>query len=89
MIQKQLQIVNKLGLHARAAAKFVQTASRFASHVEITRNGKTVNGKSIMGVMMLAASQHSWIDVTIEGEDESEALSAIETLVGNRFGEDR
>jgi len=89
MMQKQLQIINKLGLHARAAAKFVQTASRFASLIEITRNGKTVNGKSIMGVMMLAASQHSFIDVTISGEDESEALMAIETLVNNRFGEDR
>jgi phosphocarrier protein HPr len=89
MMQKQLQIINKLGLHARAAAKFVQTASKFASHIEITRNGKTVNGKSIMGVMMLAASQHSWIDVTTEGEDEVEALSAIETLVNNRFGEER
>ena len=88
-MQKQLQIINKLGLHARAAAKLVQTASKFASLVEITRNGKTVNGKSIMGVMMLAASQHSWIDVTITGEDESEALIAIETLVNNRFGEDR
>ncbi len=89
MMQKQLQIINKLGLHARAAAKFVQTASKFASHIEITRNGKTVNGKSIMGVMMLAASQHSWIDITTEGEDEAEALSAIEILVNNRFGEDR
>lgn len=88
-MQKQLQIINKLGLHARAAAKFVQTASKFASHIEITRNGKTVNGKSIMGVMMLAASQHSWIDITTEGEDEAEALSAIEILVNNRFGEDR
>lgn len=89
MQNKPLQIINKLGLHARAAAKFVQTASRYASHIEITRNGKTVNGKSIMGVMMLAASQHSWIDVSIEGEDELEALAAIETLVNNRFGEER
>lgn len=89
MLQKQLQIINKLGLHARAAAKFVQTASRFSSHIEISRNGKTVNGKSIMGVMMLAASQHSWIDVSIEGEDETEALVALETLVNNRFGEER
>ncbi|MGE3318095.1 MAG: HPr family phosphocarrier protein [Candidatus Berkiella sp.] len=89
MMQKQIQIINKLGLHARAAAKFVQTASRFSSHIEISRNGKTVNGKSIMGVMMLAASQHSWIDVAIEGEDEIDALAAIETLVNNRFGEER
>lgn len=89
MIQKQLQIINKLGLHARAAAKFVQTASRFASHIEITRNDKTVNGKSIMGVMMLAASQHSWIELSIEGEDELEAFGAIERLVANRFGEER
>ncbi len=89
MQNKQIQIINKLGLHARAAAKFVQTASRYGSHIEITRNGKTVNGKSIMGVMMLAASQHSWIDVSVEGEDETEALAAIEALVSNRFGEER
>ncbi|HRE32897.1 MAG TPA: HPr family phosphocarrier protein [Candidatus Berkiella sp.] len=89
MIQKELQIVNKLGLHARAAAKMVQTASRYASLIELSRNGKTVNGKSIMGVMMLAASQHSWIEVRIEGEDEADAFNAIETLIANRFGEER
>ncbi len=89
MITKSLQIINKLGLHARAAAKFVQTAARFASHIEISRNDKTVNGKSIMGVMMLAASQHSWIELHIEGEDEQAALMAIETLIANRFGEER
>jgi phosphocarrier protein len=89
MIQKQLQIINKLGLHARAAAKVVQTASRYESHVEITRNEKTVNGKSIMGVMMLAASQDSWIDVQVEGPDEIAAFAAIEALIANRFGEER
>ncbi|MCS5710722.1 HPr family phosphocarrier protein [Candidatus Berkiella aquae] len=89
MIKKELQIINKLGLHARAAAKLVQTASRYASLIELTRNGKTVNGKSIMGVMMLAASQHSFIEVRIEGEDEVDAFNAIEKLIANRFGEER
>lgn len=89
MIKKELQIINKLGLHARAAAKMVQTASRYASLIELSRNGKTVNGKSIMGVMMLAASQHSFIEVHIEGEDEVDAFNAIEKLIANRFGEER
>ena len=89
MLKKQLQIINKLGLHARAAAKLVQTASKFESHIEISRNGKTVNGKSIMGVMMLAASLHSWVELMIEGPDEVEAMTAIESLIANRFGEER
>lgn len=89
MIRKKIQIINKLGLHARAAAKFVQTASQFSSHIEVSKNNKTVNGKSIMGVMMLAASQNSWIDLEIGGEDEELALEALETLINNRFGESR
>ncbi len=89
MIQQKLQIVNKLGLHARAAAKLVQTASRFASHIEIIRDGIQANCKSIMGVMMLAASQFSWVELMVEGEDESDAMNAIAQLFANRFGEDK
>lgn len=87
MIRKQIQIINKLGLHARAAAKFVQKASNFVSQIEISRNGKTVNGKSIMGVMMLAASKDTWIELAISGDDENDALSELEMLINNRFGE--
>ncbi|MGE4349039.1 MAG: HPr family phosphocarrier protein [Candidatus Berkiella sp.] len=89
MIRKKIQIINKLGLHARAAAKFVQMAARFGSHIEVIKNGKTVNGKSIMGVMMLAASQNTWIELNINGEDEEEAMLALETLMNERFGEPR
>ena len=88
MIRKELKIVNKLGLHARAAAKFVGTASRFASDIQVERNGQRVNGKSIMGVMMLAASQGTRIELWIDGTDEETALAALETLVADRFGED-
>lgn len=89
MVQKKLQIINKLGLHARAAAKLVQTASRFASHIEIIRDDIRANCKSIMGVMMLAASQHTWVELMVEGEDEHDAATAIEQLFANRFGEER
>jgi phosphocarrier protein HPr len=87
MIRKEIEILNKLGLHARAAAKLVQCAGRFASHVEIERRGQSVNGKSIMGVMMLAASQGTRITVAASGEDEVDAMAAIEALIGDRFGE--
>ena len=88
MIQKSLEIVNKLGLHARAAAKLVALASRFQSNIQIKRGGKAVNGKSIMGVMMLAASKGSKIEVKVTGNDEADAMQQIEKLVGNRFGEE-
>ncbi len=87
MISRELEILNKLGLHARAAAKLVQCAGRFASRVDIERRGQSVNGKSIMGVMMLAASQGTRIRVETAGEDEEAAMAAIEALVGDRFGE--
>ncbi len=87
MIRKEIEILNKLGLHARAAAKLVQCAGRFASHVEIERRGQSVNGKSIMGVMMLAASQGTRILVETSGEDEDAAMAAIEALIRDRFGE--
>ena len=88
MITKQIDIINKLGLHARAAAKFVTCASNFTSDVQIRRNDQEVNGKSIMGVMMLAAAKGTTITVSADGEDEAEALSAIEELIKNRFDED-
>jgi phosphocarrier protein HPr len=87
MIQKQIEIINKLGLHARAAAKFVTCASQFSSHIQVERNGRKVNGKSIMGVMMLAASQGTRIHLEVEGEDEKAACKALEHLIAERFGE--
>ena len=87
MIRKELLIINRLGLHARAAAKFVSTANRFASDIQVERDGQRVNGKSIMGVMMLAASRNSRIVLLVRGEDEAEAVTALEQLVADRFGE--
>ena len=87
MLQRELEIVNKLGLHARASVKLTQTAARFSSEIWLTRNGKRVNAKSIMGVMMLAAARGSIVLVEIEGPDESIALEAIEQLLVSRFGE--
>ena len=87
MLQRELEIVNKLGLHARASVKLTQTASRFSSEVWLTRNGKRVNAKSIMGVMMLAAARGSTVLLEVEGPDELHALEALEKLVASRFGE--
>jgi phosphocarrier protein HPr len=87
LIRQELPIVNKLGLHARAAAKFVRCASAFGSTIQVERNGSRVNGKSIMGVMMLAASQGTTITVEVEGEDEADAFAALATLVADRFEE--
>jgi len=88
MTEKKISIINKLGLHARAAAKFVTLASGFESEIELLRNGKAVNGKSIMGVMMLAASQGTDLILRANGQDEDEALEKISELVADRFGED-
>lgn len=85
---REVTIVNKLGLHARAAAKFVSTASGFASEVRIKRGDKEVNGKSIMGVMMLAAAKGTRLELCAEGEDAEQALERLTELVDNRFGED-
>ena len=87
MITKQFTIINKLGLHARAAAKFVSCASGFGSEIKVEKDGRQVNGKSIMGVMMLAASKNSTITVTVNGEDENLAVDKIGELISNRFGE--
>ena len=88
MIQKQVKIINKLGLHARAAAKFVTLASEFDADIKLTRNNRTVSGKSIMGVMMLAASKGTIIEITVSGHDEADAISKLETLINRRFDED-
>ena len=87
MIKQKITIINKLGLHARAAAKFVAHASRFASKIEVEKGSQLVNGKSIMGVMMLAARQGTEIELLIEGDDEQAALESLETLINNRFDE--
>jgi len=84
----ELTIANKLGLHARAAAKLTQTASSFQSEVWLTRNGRRVNAKSIMGVMMLAAGRGASITVEAEGLDADDAVAAIRALVAGKFGEE-
>lgn len=89
MQRKQITIINRLGLHARAAAKLVNCASGYRSIVQIERNGQRVNGKSIMGVMMLAASQGSTLEIEVSGEDETEALEALVDLINHRFGEEQ
>lgn len=88
MPSREVPIINKLGLHARAAAKFVALASSFESEVEIKHGPRCVNGKSIMGVMMLAASKGKVVEVIANGPDENCALDALEALINNRFGED-
>ncbi len=87
MIKTKVTIINKLGLHARASAKFVSTAAKFQSHIDVTKNSQTVNGKSIMGVMMLAANKGSELTLQIEGPDEEEMEKAIVDLINNCFGE--
>ncbi len=87
MIEKKIQIINKLGLHARAAAKLVSTANRYASRTQIVFGGQTADAKSIMSVMILAASQGSLITVSCEGEDQEAAMLAIEELINSYFDE--
>ncbi len=84
---KQITIVNKLGLHARAAVKFVNLATEFNAEIQLTANHRCVNGKSIMGIMMLAASRDTVITVSADGPDENQALEQLEKLVQDRFGE--
>jgi phosphocarrier protein len=89
MPTRTVTIVNELGLHARAAAEFTRLASQFEASVFVSRDGTEVNGKSIMGVLMLAAHCGSRIDIRAEGPDAEKALDALEALVENRFGEER
>lgn len=88
MLQRNFLIVNKLGLHARASALFVKTACRYTSDVKLAKEDVEVNGKSIMGIMMLAASKGVTVRLTIEGADEVEAMQVIGELIENGFGED-
>lgn len=87
MLQETTTIVNKLGLHARAAAKFVTHASKFDSEINVKRNNIDVNGKSIMGVMMLAAAKGAEIELVIDGADEKQAMQSLLELIANRFDE--
>ncbi|HSN19179.1 MAG TPA: HPr family phosphocarrier protein [Usitatibacter sp.] len=87
MIKRTITVSNKLGLHARASAKLTQAASQYQSAVWIARNGRRVNAKSIMGVMMLAAGLGSTVDVETEGADEEAAMAAVEALFAQKFGE--
>ncbi len=87
MISKDIEIINKLGLHARASAKLTQLASQFKCEVFMTRNKRRVNAKSIMGVMMLAAGKGSVVLLETEGVDEAECMAALEKLIQDKFGE--
>ena len=84
---RKLIIINKLGMHARASAKFVSLASEFNAEITLNRNGQQVNGKSIMGIMMLAAAKGAEIEVCADGKDEKKAVEALAELINNRFGE--
>jgi phosphocarrier protein len=88
MLQREVEIVNRLGLHARASAKLTQVAGQFSSDIWVSRNGRRVNAKSIMGVMMLAAAQGSTIVLETDGPDEVEAMHAVSQLIASRFDED-
>jgi phosphocarrier protein len=87
MLQQEVEIINKLGLHARASAKLTEVAGRFKANVWVSRNGRRVNAKSIMGVMMLAAAKGSTLVVETEGPDEQEALAAVTRLIARGFEE--
>jgi len=87
MIQTRIQISNKLGLHARASAKLTKLAGGFKSEIHLSRNGRRVNAKSIMGVMMLAAGLGSEIEIEAAGDDEQQAMDALRELINNKFGE--
>ncbi len=88
MIEKKLTIINKLGLHARAATKFANTAAKFNSDIKVVFGGKNIDGKSIMSLMLLAAAKGTEITLKIEGSDEQDAMAAIEALILNRFDEE-
>jgi phosphocarrier protein HPr len=88
MMTKECVIRNRLGLHARAAAKFVQTAARFASRVRVSREGRTMDGKSIMGILLLAASAGTTVVITADGADEADAVDALCRLIEGGFGEE-
>jgi phosphocarrier protein HPr len=86
-VVKKMEIKNKLGVHARAAALLVQTVNRFSAHVTVSKDGQTTDGRSIMGVLMLAATQGSTLEVEAAGHDAEQAVKAIERLIDKRFNE--
>lgn len=88
MITQQVTIINKLGLHARAASKFVSTSSAFTSRIQVGYKGRKVDGKSIMAIMMLAAGQGAQLELCCDGQDEHEACQALCGLIGSYFGEE-
>ncbi len=87
-VEARLQILNELGMHARAATKFVQAANKFASNITVEKDGQQVNGKSIMGVLMLVASKGSYITMRCVGADATQALAVLTALIQDKFGED-
>ncbi|MDO5070566.1 HPr family phosphocarrier protein [Neisseria sp. Dent CA1/247] len=87
MLKQSIEIINKLGLHARASSKFTQTAGQFQSEVWVSRNDRRVNGKSIMGLMMLAAAKGTVIELETDGPDEAAAMQALVGLINDYFGE--
>ena len=88
MVEREVDIVNRLGLHARAAAKFVHAAGRYSSKIMVEKDGEAVDAKSILGLLLLAAAQGSRIVIRCDGEDEEEALSTLASLIADRFEED-
>ncbi len=88
MTRREVKITNRLGLHARAAARFVHTANRFRSHVTLSRDGRTMDGKSILGILLLAAARGASLTVAAEGEDEQAAVEALSALIAGGFGEE-
>ncbi len=87
MLSAHMEIINKLGLHARAAAKFVATTGAFGCNIHVIKDGQQIDGKSIMAVMMLAAAKGAVLEIRFDGPDEQEALAALNTLIENRFDE--
>ncbi len=88
MMEQDLRLINRLGLHARAASKLVQTASQFEAVIQVEHNGRCVNGKSIMGILLLAAPCGAALRVRVDGSDERDAMRALEALIDSRFGEE-
>ena len=88
MVTRSVTVTNPLGLHARAAARFVHLATRFASQIRVTRDAKVMDGKSIMGILLLAAARGTMITITADGSDERDAVDALVALVESGFGED-
>jgi phosphocarrier protein len=88
MVSRTVTVVNHLGMHARAAAKFVHLATRYQAHVRVARDSREMDGKSIMGILLLAAARGTSLTISVEGSDEHDAIEALAALVASGFGED-